>query len=203
MQIQAYAIDGVKPVVHPDAFVHPQAVLIGDVVIESSCYIGPGACLRGDFSRIHIAQGSNVQENCVLHSFPNIPVIVEPNVIIAHGVILHGCHVKTRSLIGMNSVIMDNAVIGEDCLVAAMSFVAANRHVADKQLLAGNPSKIVRTIENRELDWIAQGLTVYQELVQRCLTTMQPVEVLYELEDDRPILNVKDNASVSFENNKK
>jgi len=107
-----YAIEGVIPVVHPTAYVHPTAVLIGDVHIGPNCYVGPNASLRGDFGRIVLHAGANVQDNCVMHGFPQQDTLVEENGHIGHGAVLHSCTVRRDALVGMNAVVMDEAVVG-------------------------------------------------------------------------------------------
>lgn len=104
-----YEIDGVRPVVHPTAYVHPDAVLIGDVFVGAGCYVAPLASLRGDFGRIVLEEGSNVQDCCVLHSFPGIDTVVEANGHVGHAAVLHACRVGRNALIGMNAVVMDHA----------------------------------------------------------------------------------------------
>ena len=127
-----YEIDGITPVIDPDAFVHPDAVLIGDCIVGANCYIGPCACLRGDFGRIILADGSNVQDNCVIHTSTELDAILEENANLGHGAILHSCAVKSNALIGMGSVVMDGAVIGANSVVAAMSFVKSNSNPIHK-----------------------------------------------------------------------
>ena len=124
----SYEIDGVSPVVHATAFVHPQASLIGDVIIGSGCYVGPMASLRGDFGRIEVGEGSNVQDGCAVHCFPGADTILEPGSHIGHGAILHGCHVCSKVLVGMNAVVMDGVVVGAESLIGAGSFAATDRH---------------------------------------------------------------------------
>ena len=106
---KVYAIDGVTPVVHPTAFVHPTAVLIGDVIIGPRCYVGPGACLRGDFGRLIMEEGSNLQDTCVVHGFPGSDTVIEVDGHIGHGAVIHGARVGRNALIGMNAVVMDGA----------------------------------------------------------------------------------------------
>jgi phenylacetic acid degradation protein len=117
--VKVYSIDGITPVVHPSAFVHPSAVLIGDVIVGPRCYVGPAACLRGDFGRIVLEEGVNVQDACVMHSYAERDAVIEAWGHIGHGAILHGCHVGRNAMVGMNAVVMDGAVIGEQSLVAA------------------------------------------------------------------------------------
>ena len=118
--VKVWQFDGVTPAVHPSAYVHPTAVLIGDVIIGPRCYIGPLASLRGDFGRLIIEEGANVQDSCVMHGFPGEDTVVGVDGHIGHGAVLHGCTVGRNALVGMNAVVMDRAVIGEEAIVAAM-----------------------------------------------------------------------------------
>jgi len=140
MSVRVWSINGVTPVVDPTAFVHPSAVLIGDVLVAAGCYVGPSACLRGDFGRIELRAGANVQDCCVMHGFPGTDTVVEEEGHIGHGAILHGCVVQKNALVGMNAVVNDNAVIGESAIVAAMAFVKAGMVVPPRTLVAGVPA---------------------------------------------------------------
>lgn len=180
-----YAIDGVIPVVSPQAYVHPTAVLIGDVIIEAGAYIGPNACLRADFGRIHIEQNANVQDNCVIHGFPNSITRVEVYGHIGHGAILHGCHIGKNVLIGMNSVILDEASIGENCIVGANSTVKAKAQIAANQLVVGSPARVVRELSAQEMAWKSKGTEEYIRLAQRCLDSLVEVEPLTADHPDR------------------
>jgi phenylacetic acid degradation protein len=174
------------PVVDPAAFVHPTATLIGDVIVGAGCYVGPGASLRGDFGRIILKPGSNVQDNCVMHSFPGQDAVVEENGHVGHGAILHGCVVRRDALIGMNAVIMDGAVIGEASFVGAMSFVKAGFVVPPRTLVAGVPARIMRDLQDKEIGWKANGTRQYQALARRSLASLTACEPLAEREADRP-----------------
>jgi phenylacetic acid degradation protein len=185
MQPQVYSLDGVVPVIDPSAFVHPSAILIGDVIIGAGCYIGPLASLRGDFGAIEIRAGANVQDSCVLHSFPGNPVVVEEDGHVGHAAVLHGCHVGRNVLVGMNAVVMDRAVLGEACFVAASSFVKAGEKVAARSLVAGTPARFVRELREHELAWKLQGTRLYQELAQRCLNGMQATQALTAVPSER------------------
>jgi len=114
-----YEIDGLVPVIDPSAYVHPTAVLIGDVIVGPRCYVGPAASLRGDFGRLVLHEGSNLQDTCVMHGFPSSDTVVAPDGHIGHGAVLHGCVIERNALVGMNAVVMDEAVIGESSIVAA------------------------------------------------------------------------------------
>jgi phenylacetic acid degradation protein len=182
---KVYEIDGVKPVINSNSFVHPDAILIGDVIIGPDCYVGPCACLRGDFGQIALGRGVNVQDTCVLHSFPDEDVVLEDNAHIGHGAVLHGCVVKVNAIIGINSVIMDGAVIGKNAFVAAMAFVKANFKVPNNMLVTGTPAKIVRKLSKAELALKRHGTSLYQELAIRSIKTMKRSQPLKKVEPKR------------------
>jgi phenylacetic acid degradation protein len=185
MAIRVWSIDGVTPVVDPSAYVHPSAVLIGDVIVGAGCYIGPQASLRGDFGRLEVRAGANIQDCCVMHGFPGTDTIVEEEGHIGHGAILHGCVVRKGALIGMNSVINDNADVGEAAIVAAMAFVKAGMVVPPRSLVAGVPAKFVRELSEAEMAWKVEGTRSYQELTRRSLATMRETDALAAVEPDR------------------
>jgi phenylacetic acid degradation protein len=185
MSLTVYAINGVTPVVDPTAYVHPSAVLIGDVIVGPGCYIGPCASLRGDFGRIDIRAGANIQDACVAHGFPGTDTIVCEEGHIGHGAILHGCIVERNALVGMNAVINDSAVIGESAIVAAMAFVKAKMVVPPRMLVAGMPARVVRELTDTELAWKIEGTRSYQELTRRSLATMRATAPLTAVEPDR------------------
>lgn len=189
-----YSIDGIRPVVHPDSYVHPTATLIGDVIIAADCYIGPGAVLRGDFGRLIMEAGANLQDTCVVHGFPGTDTVVEVDGHIGHGAVLHGCHIGRNALVGMNSVVMDGAKVGESAMVAAMSFVKAGMVVPDRQLVAGSPARIIREMTEQEINWKQSGTRDYQTLTKRSLNSMIEVPPLTEVEANRPRQNVADSV---------
>ena len=184
-----YAIEDLIPVVDPSAYVHPTAVLIGDVIIGKDCYIGPNAVLRGDFGRIILNQGCNVQDTCVVHSFPNKDCVIEQDGHIGHGAILHGCHIGRNALVGMNAVIMDDAIIGDESLVAATAFVKSGFQCPPRSLLAGSPAIIKRQLSDQEVAWKSNGTLEYQNLTKRCHTSLQQVQPLAEVQQNRPRFN--------------
>lgn len=170
-----YAIDGIGPVVDPTAYVHPSAVLIGDVIVGPGCYVGPCACLRGDFGRIELQAGANVQDTCVLHSFPNRDVIVETNGHIGHGAVLHGCVVRRDALVGMNAVVMDDAEVGAEAMIAACAFVTAGSKLPARALVVGAPAKVLRTLSDDDVARKREGTATYHQLTHRCLASSQEV----------------------------
>lgn len=185
-----YSLEGITPVVHPDAFVHETAVLIGDVIIGAGCYIGPNASLRGDFGRIVVEHGANVQDTCVLHSFPGQDCIVLEDGHIGHGAVLHGCRVGRNALVGMNAVVMDKALIGECSIVAAMAFVPTGFECAPNSLVVGAPARVKRELSESEIDWKTRGTLEYQQLAERCRRSLHKVTALEKVEDNRPRLKV-------------
>ena len=138
--------DGIVPVIDPAAFVHPDATVIGDVIVAAGVYVGPQCVLRGDFGRIEIGQGANVQETCVVHTFPNLGVVVEPSGHIGHGAVLHGCRIGRNAMVGMNAVVMDEAEVGENSIVAAMAFVKAGAKIPPRSLAVGSPARVTREL---------------------------------------------------------
>jgi phenylacetic acid degradation protein len=180
-----YEINGLRPVVDPTAFVHPTAILIGDVIVGSRCYVGPAASLRGDFGRIILEEGSNVQDTCVMHGFPGTDTIIEVDGHVGHGAVLHGCNVKRNAMVGMNAVVMDEAVVGESAIVAACAFVKAAMVIPPRSLAAGVPARVLRELSDAEIAWKASGTKSYQDLAVRSLATMREVAPLLATEPDR------------------
>jgi phenylacetic acid degradation protein len=187
---RVYAIDGITPVVAPGAFVHPSAVLVGDVIVATRAYIGPAACLRGDFGRIVVEAGANIQDTCMLHGFSGKDTVVGEDVTVGHGAVLHGCVVRRGALIGMNCVVNDNAEVGEDAIVAALAFVKAEARIPPRALAAGIPARVLRTLSDEELRWKQDNALLYQQLARRSLDTMQEVEALTEVEPGRKRIDI-------------
>ena len=187
---KVYAIDDITPVVDPSAFVHPSAVLIGDVIVQARAYIGPCACLRGDFGRIVVEEGANIQDTCMLHGFPGKDTVVGAESTIGHGAVLHGCVVRRGALVGMNCVVNDNAEVGEDAVVAALAFVKAEDKIPPRSLAVGIPAKVLRTLSAQELRWKKDNMHLYQQLAQRSARTMREVEALSEVEPNRKRIDI-------------
>lgn len=175
-----YQYKGFIPVIHESSFVHPLAAVTGNVVIGKNVYIGPGAAIRGDFGKIIIEDGCNVQENCTIHMFPGVTVLLKENAHIGHGAIIHGAQIGRNCLVGMNAVIMDDVVLGDECIVGAMSFVKANEVIAARSLLVGNPAKIIRDVSDEMIQWKTEGTKVYQQLASDMQTQWKECEPLRE-----------------------
>lgn len=194
---KVYAIDGIVPVVHPSAFVHPSAVLIGDVIVGARAYIGPAACLRGDFGRIVVEEGANIQDTCMLHGFPGKDTVVGAESTIGHGAVLHGCVVRRGALVGMNAVVNDNAEVGEDAVVAALAFVKAEARIPARALAAGIPARVLREMSGQEIQWKHDNMLLYQQLAERSKRTMQEVEALTEPEAGRKRIDIPGSIPLS------
>ncbi|MCP4298524.1 MAG: phenylacetic acid degradation protein PaaY [Proteobacteria bacterium] len=187
-----YSFEGVIPVIDPTAYIHPEAVIIGDVFIGPGCYVAPMASIRGDFGRIIVRKGSNIQDSCTLHSFPGKVLIVEEDGHIGHGAIVHGCHLRRGALIGMNAVVMDGSIVGEYSIVAANSFVKAGFEVPDRHLVAGTPARIVRELGESDINWKKKGTRLYQGLAIRSINSIQLVEPLSEASEEREMVSWED-----------
>lgn len=189
---RVYALDGLTPVVDPSSFVHPTAVLIGDVIIGANCYVGPNAVMRGDIGRLIMRDGANLQDNCIVHCFPGRDTVIEENGHIGHGAVLHGCTVGRNALVGMNAVVMDGAVIGADSFVAALAFVKTGFEVPPRTLAAGIPAKVIRPLSDDEIAWKLRATQEYQEIARRCLAGLVEAEPLTQVEPDRPRFAARD-----------
>jgi len=186
-----YAFNGYRPVVHPSAFVHPLAAVTGNVIIGRDVYIGPGAALRGDWGEIIVGDGCNVQENCTVHMFPGVTVLLEEGAHIGHGAIIHGARVGRNCLVGMNAVLMDNVQLGEECIVGALTFVAADSVWPPRQLIVGNPARAIKEVSDEMIAWKTQGTRLYQGLPAELHATLIPCEPLREVPADRPPITAR------------
>ena len=168
-----YEFNGYKPVVHKSSFVHPQAAVTGNVIIGKDCYIGPGAALRGDWGQIIIEDGCNVQENCTIHMFPGVTVLLKEGSHIGRGAIIHGATIGKNCLVGMNAVIMDNVQLGDESIVGALTFIKEGETIPDRSLVVGNPGKIIKQVSDEMLSWKTEGTKLYQQLPKECHNSLK------------------------------
>lgn len=181
-----YEFKGFKPVIHASSFIHPQATVIGNVVIGRDVYIAAGAVIRGDWGAIIIEDGCNVQENCVIHMFPGTTVTLKEAAHIGHGAVIHGATIGRNVLVGMNSVVMDEADIGQGSIIGALSFIKAKEKIPPRSLVVGNPARIIRQVSDEMLDWKTRGTELYQQLPKELYESLKPCEPLREMPVDRP-----------------
>ena len=179
-----YSFRDFVPVVHESSFVHPQAAVTGNVIIGKNCYIGPGAALRGDWGGIIIEDGSNVQENCIIHMFPGVAVVLKEGAHIGHGAIIHGATIGKNCLVGMNAVIMDNVELGDECIVGALTFIKADEKIPARSLVVGNPSKIIKQVSDEMMQWKTEGTKLYQQLPKEMYESWKECEPLREIPDN-------------------
>ena len=176
-----YEFQGFRPVIHESAFIHPQAAVTGNVIIGRDVYVGPGAAIRGDWGQIVIEDGSNVQENCTIHMFPGTLVLLKTGAHIGHGAIIHGAIIGKKSLVGMNSVIMDEVEIGDECIIGALCFLKTGEKIPRRSLVVGNPGKIIREVSDEMMAWKTEGTKIYQGLPADCFGSLRVCEPLREV----------------------
>jgi phenylacetic acid degradation protein len=181
-----YSFNSFTPVIHPSSYIHPQACITGNVIIGKDCYIGPGAALRGDWGQIIVEDGCNVQENCTVHMFPGVTVLLKAGAHIGHGAIIHGAIIGKNCMVGMNAVIMDNVILGDECIVGALSFIKADSVFDKRSLIVGNPAQKIKEVSDDMIDWKTKGTQLYQQLPAQMHALCKPCEPLTEIEPNRP-----------------
>lgn len=159
-----YKFNGHIPVIHESAFIHPQAAVTGNIIIGKNVYVGPGAAIRGDWGQVVIEDGCNVQENCTIHMFPGVTVLLKEGAHIGHGAIIHGATIGRNCLVGMNAVIMDKVVLGDESIVGALSFIKADSVFESRSLIVGNPAKKIKDVTDEMITWKTEGTKLYQQL---------------------------------------
>jgi carbonic anhydrase/acetyltransferase-like protein (isoleucine patch superfamily) len=176
-----YSFKASTPVIHESSFIHPLAAITGNVIIGKNCYIGPGAALRGDWGQIIIEDGCNVQENCTIHMFPGVTVLLKQGAHIGHGAIIHGSTIGKNCLVGMNAVIMDNVELGDECIVGALTFIKQDEKIPPRSLVAGNPGKIIKQVTDEMIAWKTEGTKLYQALPKEMFESWKECEPLREI----------------------
>ena len=181
-----YSFKDFTPVIHESSFIHPLAAVTGNVIIGKDCYIGPGAALRGDWGQIIIEDGCNVQENCTIHMFPGVTVLLKESAHIGHGAVIHGATIGRNCLIGMNAVVMDNVELDDECIVGALSFVKEGEKIPRRSLLAGNPARIIKEVSDEMIAWKTEGTKLYQSLPAQMFQSWKEAEPLHEAPASAP-----------------
>jgi len=170
-----YEYEGKRPQIPHDSFVHPNAVLIGDVRLGHECLIAPGVSIRADFGPVIIGDRCSVQDNAVIHVYPGSQTVIEDDVTVAHGVILHDVHIHSRCMIGIGAIILFNAVCEEDVFVSVGSLVPRGMHIPAGKIVAGNPAKITRDVTEKDKAAAKDGIEAYRYLCRQYLATMKSV----------------------------
>lgn len=184
-----YQFNNIIPVVHPSSFIHPQACVTGNVIIGKNVYVGPGAAIRGDWGQIIIEDGCNIQENCTIHMFPGVTVLLKESSHIGHGAIIHGASIGKNCLIGMNAVIMDNVQLGDECIVGALSFIKADEIFDNRSLIVGNPAKKIKEVSDEMIQWKTEGTKLYQQL---------PSEMYKHWKESEPLRSMPENREIKY-----
>jgi phenylacetic acid degradation protein len=182
---QIYSYDGVIPVIDPSAFVHPAAVVIGDVIIGPGVYVAPCASLRGDLGRVIVEANANIQDTVVVHGFPGTDTLIGENGHIGHGAIVHACTLERNVLVGMNAVVMDFAHIGESSIIAAAAFVPAQMQVPPRSMVVGMPARVKRELSADELAWKLKATEAYHFVCRESRKSMVPCTPLSAVEPGR------------------
>ncbi len=162
-----YALDGIRPPIHPDTWVAPDANLIGRVVLEAGASVWFGATLRGDNEEIRVGAGSNVQENAVLHTDMGFPLTIGANCTIGHKAMLHGCTIGEGTLIGMGAMVMNGSRIGRGCLIGAGALITEGKEIADGSLVMGAPGKVIRLLDAEARARLLRSAAGYQANMRR------------------------------------
>lgn len=179
-----YEFNNIRPVIHESSFIHPLAAVTGNVIIGRNVYVAPGAAIRGDWGRIVIEDGCNIQESCTIHMFPGTVVTLKENAHIGHGAIIHGATIGTNCLIGMNAVVMDEVVLGDECIVGALSFIKAGSIFEKRSVVVGNPAKKIKEVSDEMISWKNEGTKLYQELPAELFNTLKECEPLRDIPDE-------------------
>ena len=158
-----YSFDTHVPTIDPDAWIAPDANVIGLCIIGAKASVWFGATLRGDNEPITIGAGANVQENCVLHTDMGFPLTVGENCTIGHKAMLHGCTIGDQTLIGMGATVLNGAVIGDNCLIGAGALIPEGKHIPDGSLVMGMPGRVVRDLDANAIAGLMQSALGYQE----------------------------------------
>ncbi len=170
-----YALGEHTPQIHDDTWAAPDANLIGKVVMEQGASVWFGCTLRADHEEIRVGEGSNVQENCVMHVDPGFPLTIGKNCTIGHKVMLHGCTIGENSLIGMGAIVLNGAKIGKNCLIGAGALITEGKEIPDNSLVMGSPGKVVRQLDDAAAQRLTLSALHYQNNMRKFRDTMKAV----------------------------
>ena len=176
-----FEFEGIRPVIHETAFIYPTATVVGDVTIGRNVYIAPGAVIRGDWGKIIIEDGCNVQENCTIHVPRQVTVHLLEGAHIGHGAVIHGATIGRNALVGMNAVVMDAAVVGEESIVGALCLVPRGMVIPARKMVVGNPARLLKDVTDKRIALKDEGTKLYQALPSRLHRSLKPCEPLREI----------------------
>ncbi len=163
-----YEFEGNRPEINESAFIHPTASIIGNVLIGAQCFIGPGAVIRADYGKVCLGSGCAVEDNCIIHSEPNSIVIMENDIIVGHGAIVHGpCLIRNNVIVGMGSIISTGCEIGSYGFLAAGSVLLPGQHIPERTMAAGNPAALKKPVDEKLLYYSEKAPALYRELSGR------------------------------------
>lgn len=182
--MQIYEFEGKKPQINSSTFVSPEATIIGDVIIGGGCYIAPGATIRGDWGAVSIGESSNVQENVIIHSAPDITTVLQARSHIGHGSILHGPTLEEHVVVGMGAIIMNNVKIGGGCCIGAGSLVLEGTKIPPGRLYVGVPAKDMGEIDEKMAEKLKWGTELYMKLPARCFNGLKRLSLQQVLVED-------------------
>lgn len=169
-----YEFEGNRPEISNLAYIHPSASLIGKVIIGDQCFIGPGAVIRADYGKVCLGSGCAIEDNCIIHSEPKTIVLMENDIIIGHGAIVHGpCLIKSNSIIGMGSIISTGCEIGSFGFVAAGSLLLPGQHIPARTMVAGNPATVKKAVDEKLLFYCEKAPALYRQLSERYLNGLK------------------------------
>jgi carbonic anhydrase/acetyltransferase-like protein (isoleucine patch superfamily) len=171
-----FELDGKRPQVHPDAYIAPTAVLIGDVVVEAGASVWFGAVLRGDEAQIKVGEGSNVQDNAVIHCSTNLPTVVQRNVTVGHAALLEGCVVEDGALVGMGAIMLQRSRLGAGSMLAAGGVLAEGMEIPPGHLAAGVPATVKKPLEGSSDKWVGMAAKKYQDRAADYRAKLKPVD---------------------------
>ncbi len=172
-----YEFEGNRPEISDSAYIHPTASVIGNVLIGDQCFIGPGAVIRADYGKVCLGPGCAVEDNCIIHSEPNSIVILENDIIVGHGAIVHGpCLIKNNVIIGMGSIVSTGCEIRAYGFLAAGSVLLPGQHIPERTLAAGNPATLKKTLDEQLLYYSEKAPALYRELSGRYKKSLQLIK---------------------------
>lgn len=172
-----YEFEGKRPVIPESCFIHPQAVIIGEVILGENCYVGAGAVIRADYGRIVIGDSSNIQENCLIHADPETAAILEENILVGHAAVIHGpCLIKSNSTVGMMSLVSSGCELGRESLLAAGSILPPRRIIPDRKVALGNPATAVKDVTDNMIMYNQAAIQLYKDLNKRCKSGLKLID---------------------------